>query len=590
MELKSKQKNYKKENYFQLLLLLIILISLNVLLNLIYIRLDLTSEKRYTLTETTKNLLKNLHKEILIKIYLSGDLPYNFKHLQISIKEMLDEFISIAKEKIQYRFIDINKEYKSKKERNEVIKQLINKGLIPFSIEEKEADDKIVQRFIFPGAIISSGDKEIIINFFSSNSFLPPELRINQSIEDIEYNLTYAIRQIIGEFTYNIAFIEGQGEYDEKYVADFVNSLAQNYNVERIRLNEKIFSLSTRVYDSINNKVDVFNKYDLIIIAGPDSSFTEKNKYIIDQFIMYGGKAIFLIDGVYADMDSLAFQNSFIAHPKDLNLGDMLFKYGVRVNYNLVQSIHCGLIPLNSSPPNTPPNYQFFPWIYLPFLLPNENHPIGKNVGIVKGQFVSSVDPVGDNPEIKKTIILSSSEFSRIINSPVKISLSQIKLYQKKDLFQKSLIPVGILLEGNFESVYKYRLSPNFVEQKELAFKDQSFSTKIAVIGDANIIRNDIKRIGLNYTPLPLGFDKYTNQTFSNKLFLLNLVNYMLDPKNFSDLKSKSFQLRLINKNITEKYKNYIILINFVIPMLITIFSGLLIILIRKKRYGVKKN
>ncbi|MCX7954526.1 MAG: gliding motility-associated ABC transporter substrate-binding protein GldG [Bacteroidales bacterium] len=577
-----KRSSYKKQSYIDLIVLIIIIFLLNYISSFFYVRIDLTSEKRYTLTNKTKEVLKNLKEDLFIKIFLDGDLPYNLKILQKSIKETLDEFRSIAGDKIQYEFIDIASRYKTKKEINNIYKQLYEKGIIPYNIEEKSPEGKITHRVVFPGALINSGDKETAVNFIKTSMTKTPEEVINSSIEDIEYNITNAIRKLQNEFGQYIAFIEGHGELQEDYVKDLTNALTEYFNVERVRLNNKIYSLTTRKIDSITGKVTVYNKYDLIIIADPDSVFDEKDKYIIDQYLMYGGKILFVLDGTTADIDSLAYQNSFICNVKDLNLSDQLFKYGIRVNYNLIQDIQCALIPVNIAPAGSTPQFSPYPWIYFPLLIPNSSHPVGKNVNIVKSQFPSTVDAVGENPEVKKFVLLTSSEYSRIINAPAKISLSQIRYPRKPEYFPKSFLPVCILLEGTFESVYKNRLAPEMYEYKEIAFKEKSVPTMIAVISDGDIIKNNVKRLGFNTTPLPLGYDRYTGETFGNKDFVLNLIKYMLDSKNFTELNSKYYQLRLLNKSYIENNSLFIKIINTLLPVIIVIIAGIIINFVRK--------
>lgn len=581
-----KRSSFKKQSYFDLFLLVIIILLINYISSFFYFRIDLTSDKRYTLTNKTKEILRDLKETIIIKIFLEGDLPYNLKILQKSIKETLDEFRSIAGDKIQYEFIDITTRYKTQKEINSIYRQLYQKGIVPYTIEEKSDDGKTVQRIVFPGALVNSGDKEVAINFVKMNITKTPEEVINSSIEEIEANITNSIRKLRNEFNQYIAFIEGHGELPAEYVADLTNSLSEYFNVERVRLNNKIYSLSTRKVDSLTGRVEVINKYDLIIIADPDSFFSEKDKYIIDQYIMYGGKAIFVIDGTTADMDSLAYQSSFVSNIKDLNLSDQLFKYGARVNYNLIQDIQCALVPVNVAPAGSNPQFSPYPWVYFPLLLPNSNHPVGKNVNVVKSQFASTVDAVGEDTAVKKYVLLTSSEYSRVVNVPAKISLAQIKYPRKPEYFTKSFLPVCLLLEGKFESVYKNRLAPEMYEFKEIAFKDRSFNTMIAVIGDGDIIKNNVRRLGLNVTPLPLGYDRYTGETFGNKDFMMNLIKYMLDKNNFVELNSKHYQLRLLNKSYLENNKVAIKIFNIISPAILVIIIGMVIYYIRKNKYS----
>ncbi|NSW45580.1 MAG: gliding motility-associated ABC transporter substrate-binding protein GldG [Bacteroidales bacterium] len=581
---KNQRKSFKRQVYKELIIVFITIILLNYIASFFFTRIDLTAEKRYTLTNTTKKILTNLNDIVYVKVYLDGDLPYGFKRLSNSIKEMLDDFRSYAGDNVQYEFIN-PAETGDKKTQKELYKQLYQKGLTPTNVQEKDDEGKITEKIIFPGALISYAGHEIAVDFLHNSLNLSPEENLNASIEDVEFTLINAIRKLKNDFGQRIAFIEGHGESDAEEVADFTNALSEYFQVERVRLDSQIYSLTSRTLDS-NNKVSVFNKYDLAIIANPDSMFSEFDKYIIDQFIMYGGKVIWLIDAVDANMDSLAYSSTVMATIKNLNISDQLFKYGARVNPNLVQDVQCAIIPVNTAIAGTQPQFTPSPWVYFPLLLPNTKHPIGKNVNLVKGQFVSSVDPVGDDSTIIKTVLLTTSQSSRALNAPIQINLGIIKKKINPDFFTKSYIPTALLLEGRFKSIYLNRLAPEMYEHKEIAFKEQSVYTQLAVIGDGDIIRNHIRRLGMKTEILPLGFDRYTGETFGNKEFLMNLISYMLDNKNFTELHSKIVQLRLLDRQAIEENKTLIQLINIILPILIILAFGLSLTWYRKHKFS----
>lgn len=581
------RKQFKNQSYRDLTILLLTILLINYIASFFFFRIDLTAENRYTLTKTTKNILKNLNDVVYVKVYLDGDLPYGFLRLKRGIKETLDEFRSYASDNIQYDFIDPTN-LKDKKAQKDLQKQLYKMGLIPTNIQEKDKDGKIIQRIIFPGAIISYAGQEIAVNFLKNNISRTPEENLNASIEELEFTLIQNIRKLKNDFGQRIAFIEGHGELNEWEVADITNALSEYYTVERVRIDSQISSLSVRIIDTTTQNIRVQNKYDLIIIANPRQAFNEYDKYIIDQYIMYGGKVIWIIDGVDANIDSLAYHSSIIGTIHNLNISDQLFKYGARVNPNLIQDVQCAIIPVNTALAGNQPQFSPAPWVYFPLLLPNTQHPIGKNVNVVKGQFVSSVDPVGEEPEIKKTILLTSSLNSRVINAPMQISLSIIKQKIRPEFFTKSYLPAAVLLEGRFKSLYLNRLAPEMYEYKEIAFKEESFYTQLAIIGDGDIIRNHVKRLGLNQSPLPLGYDRYTGETFGNKEFLMNLISYMLDSKNFTELHSKSIQLRLLNRQLVEEYRTHIQVINIMLPVIIFILIGIGITYFRKRKFSKK--
>ncbi len=581
------RKSYKRQVYRDLLILITSIVLINYIASFFFTRIDLTAEKRYTLTNTTKTILTNLKDVVYVKVYLEGDMPYGFKRLNKSIKETLDEFRSYAGDNIQYEFINPS-ENPDKKTQKELFKQLYNKGLTPTNVQEKDDEGKISEKVLFPGALISYGGREIAVDFLHNSMNLSPEENLNASVEDVEFSMMNAIRKLKNDFGQRIAFIEGHGESTPEEVEDFTRSLTEYFEVERVRLDSQIYSLSSRTLDS-NKKVTVVNKYDLAIIANPDSMFSEFDKYIIDQFIMYGGKVIWLIDAVDANMDSLAYASTVMATIKNLNLNDQLFKYGARVNPNLVQDMQCAIIPVNTAISGTQPQFTPSPWVYFPLLMPNTKHPIGKNVNLVKGQFVSSVDPVGDDSTITKTVLLTTSQNSRAINAPLQINLGLIKKKLNPDFFTKSYIPTALLLEGRFNSIYLNRLAPEMYEHQEIAFKEKSYFTQLAIIGDGDIIRNHVKRLGLKSEALPLGYDRYTGETFGNKEFLMNLVSYMLDNKNFTELHSKVVQLRLLDRTAIEENKSMIQLINVALPAFLILAFGLLLSWYRKQKFSKNK-
>jgi len=579
---KNQRKSYKNQVYRDLIILFITIVLVNYVASFFFTRIDLTAEKRYTLTNTTKNILTHLNDVVYVKVYLDGDLPYGFKRLSNSIKETLDDFRSYAGDNVQYEFIN-PAESGDKKTQKELFKQLYQKGLTPTNVQEKDDEGKITEKVIFPGALISYAGHEIAVDFLHNSLNLSPEENLNASIEDVEFTLINAIRKLKNDFGQRIAFIEGHGECKPEEVADITNALSEYFQVEHVRLDSQIYSLTARTLDS-NNKVSVFNKYDLAIIANPDSMFNEFDKYIIDQFIMYGGKVIWLIDAVDANMDSLAYSSTVMATIKNLNISDQLFKYGARVNPNLIQDVQCAIIPVNTAISGTQPQFTPSPWVYFPLLLPNTKHPIGKNVNLVKGQFVSSVDPVGDDSTITKTVLLTTSQNSRALNAPIQINLGIIKKKINPDFFTKSYIPTALLLEGRFKSIYLNRLAPEMYEHQEIAFKEQSVYTQLAVIGDGDIIRNHIRRLGMKTETLPLGYDRYTGETFGNKEFLMNLISYMLDNKNFTELHSKTVQLRLLDRQAIEENKTLIQLTNIVLPIVIILTFGLSLTWYRKHK------
>ncbi len=566
-----KRKVVKRRNIIQLFLTVAIIILVNYIGSYIFTRFDLTSEKRYTLSLATKELLENLEDVVYIQIYLEGDLPVGFKRLRNATKELLDEF-RIYTKNIEYEFINVF-ESNDEKTEYEIGRQLMKKGLMPVNLQEKDKEGKVSQKIIFPGAIINYREKELAIELLKNNPGISPQAKLNNSIEDLEYELTNAIRKLTTKVFQKIAFIEGHGELDEYEAGDISNALSEFYYVERIKIAEQLNSL---------------NDYSVIIIAKPDSIFSEKDKFIIDRFIMKGGKVLWFIDAVKANMDSLAYSNATIATINSVNIEDQLFTYGVRINNNLIQDIQCAEIPVNTAIVGAPPQFVPRPWFYFPLIIPQSNHPVTKNLNIIKTEFVSVIDTVGNDSDIKKTFLLKTSKYSKVINAPVKIGLDIIHRNPEPQEFNKSYLPIAVLLEGKFESVFKNRLTPEIEQSKEIGFKKKSIDTKMIVVSDGNIIKNFVRILGDKKYPLPLGADKYYSDIFypGNKEFILNAVNYLCDDSGLMSIRSRELKLRLLDRAKIEQQRFKLQLINIVLPVIFIILFGFLVSFIRKRKYS----
>ncbi|MEA3443258.1 MAG: gliding motility-associated ABC transporter substrate-binding protein GldG [Bacteroidota bacterium] len=571
-----KRKEIKKQNIIQLILVVAIVILLNFVSNFTFVRLDLTAEKRYTLSPTTIEFLENLDDVVYFKVYLSGkDLPYGFKRLQNATREMLDEFRNYADNYIQYEFIDPF-ESPDLATRGEIGRQLMKKGLSPTNIEERDDKGGVSEKLIFSGAIISYREKESSLELLKNSINSSGEENLNSSIEGLEFDLVNSIMKLSKIRKEKIAFIEGHGELPELEIADAANSLSEFYTVKRVKINGRINSLS---------------EFECIIIARPDSVFSNQDKFIIDQFIMRGGKALWLIDGVDVSMDSLMYSSSVIALINHTNLEDQLFKYGVRINPNLVQDMQCGGLKLKTSVAGAPLKFRTFPWVYFPLLVSNNNSSITKNLDLVKTQFVSTIDTVGVSKKVKKEFLLFSSQRSRIINAPAQIKLNLVNQVLNDDYFDKAFLPTAVLLEGEFESVFKNRLSPDFTEKKEIHFKENSQPTKMIVVADGDIIRNSFRRAEGQYIPLPLGYDRHTEMSFAgNKDFILNAVNYLLDDLGVMEIRSREIKLRLLDKARVQNEPLFWKLINILVPILFVVVFGIIFNYFRRRKYSIKES
>lgn len=559
-------KRNKRRDLIALVLVIIILVMLNFVGSFVFHRFDLTSEKRYTLSDATKNLLANLDDVIYVKVYLEGDFPAGFKRLRNETKEMLDEFRAYSGNNIEYEFINPS-DNPDKKQQNEVFKQLFEKGLQPTNLEVKE-ESGTIQQIIFPGAIVSYRGHELPWQLLKTQMGSSPEAQLNNSIQALEYEFSSCIRNLSVTARPQVGFVEGHGELDTTFVQDIADELSEFYIVKRVKIDSQLISLKG---------------LDAIIIAKPDTSFTDKDKFIIDQFIMKGGKALWLIDPLYTSPDSLRRNGGTLAVPYELKLDDILFKYGVRINTDLIEDIQSSVIPVNVAMRGQPVNIQLKPWIFSPMIMPTGNHPIVKNLDVIKVDFVSSIDTIAAKG-IKKTILLQSSKYSRAKLAPVRVDLRMVNMPLDEKRFNDPYRNVAVLLEGEFESVFKNHIDPKIAKDSAIGYKENGVNTKMIVISDGDIIRNDIDY--RSQKALPLGYDKYTNQTYGNKNFILNCMNYLCDDSGLISVRARELTLRLLDKKKLKNERLKWQLINTVLPLLALVVFAVVYNIRRKQKYS----
>lgn len=576
----------KRKDILGFLISLTILILVNVIGSISFFRIDLTSENRYSISEPTQKLLENLDEDLLVRVYLQGeDLPASMLRLRNETREILNEFRAYSAGHLDFEFINPSA-HPDKKEREKVYKNLYEKGLRPTDLQIKN-EDGMAQKMVWPGAIIAYQGKEMTVQLLKSQFGAPPQVILNQSIESLEYTLASTIKTISTQELKSIAFVEGHGELNKYESADIVGNLRDYYRVERIRLDGNINSLAQRVaVGSDSSNMIVKNKFDAIVIAGPDSSFSEKDKFIIDQFAMYGGKIVWLIDQVQASMDSLRRGGYTMGMPRSLNLDDQLFQYGVRINYDLVQDLRAAPIPVVTGQFGNQANSKLFPWLFYPLLVSPNNHPINKNIDLVRAQFANSIDLVG-NSSLNKKVILSTSGNTKLVKAPTRISLNMVSFDPPKEQFTKKNVPIAVLVEGEFSSTYENRLPPNILNAGEIKYKNKSPETQMLFISDADMIRNRYNPRTNEYYALE--FDQYTKQVYGNKDFFINAMHYLLDDSGIIVSNTKSFKIRLLNSELIEHNRLLIQILNTALPIVLVIIIGLFLHLIRKKKYTVKK-
>ena len=572
-------KQNKKNDIAKVVATFVVLLLLNYVSSFWFLRFDLTQEKRYTLSDATKKILRNLEDVVYFKIYLEGEFPAGFKKLRNETREMLNEFKAYAGKKIEYEFINPSAS-SDKKTREDIYRQLYKQDLLPTDLSVKE-DDGVSNKIIWPGAILSYKNKEIPLQLLKSQMGVPPEQIVNGSIESLEYELINGINKITQQNVMKVAFIEGHGELNSLQTADIAKTLAEYYVVDRITLNGQLSTLTERAENDSGNFI-VKRKYETLIIAKPSNAFSENDKFIIDQHLMYGGKILYLIDPVFAEMDSLETSEFTMAIPIDLKLDDQLFTYGARINFTLVQDLQAAPIPVVTGRIGTQIKTEMFPWLFFPLFMPSTSHPIINNLNVVKGEFVSTIDTIA-KPEIKKTVLLQSSRYTKILNAPVRISLGMLRIEPNMQQFNKPQQPVAVLLEGKFNSVFENRIPKSVENSKEIAFKNKSVNTKIIVVGDGDMIKNHIKKTGNEY--LPLGYDRFTKQQYGNKDFILNCVNFLCDDNGLMEVRSRKLTLRLLDQALIKEQRTKWQALNLLLPILIVIAFGITQYIIRKKRY-----
>lgn len=580
--MENKRKNLKRTQLINFATIVVLIVITNVIGSYVFTRFDLTSEKRYTLSKTTKEILKNLDDHVFFRVYLENDTRADFKKLRREIKEMLDEFRAYSKF-IDYDFLNPN-ESNDAVERSEVQRVLMEHGLRPTQIVY-ETNKGRQEQILFPGALINYRDKELPIDFLEtdlkSQLGSNAEAAINNSIQNLEFRITEAVKKISTNRRPSIAFIEGHGELSRNQVYDFTRSLQQSYAVERVEIGGQISSLTRRSEPDQKGNFKILLNYDAIIIAKPTEAFDEKDKFIIDQYIMRGGKVLWLIDPVLANMDSLASSEATVAIDYKLNLDDQLFKYGVRLNKDLVLDMNSASIPAVSGQVGGQTQIEFFSWYYFPLLSPATNHPMVRNIDFVKSEFASSIDSTHN--DIKKIPLLKTSDRSKVSNIPVYISISLLQQKPNPSMFPEKGRNVAYLLTGSFESLFANRITNDIIDSEEIGFLDESVPTSMIVVADGDIARNQF-HVPKGY-PLPLGFDQYTRLTYGNKDFLMNAVSYLIEGEGMINIRSRELKIRLLDRVKIENSRLTWQIINTAIPFAVVILFGFVLAFLRKKRF-----
>lgn len=557
--------DFKSRKTGDLLLLgngVVFVLLLNILASNYFYRIDLTEEKRFSIKDQTKTLLSDLTDDVYIEVYLEGDLNASFRRLRNSIQEVLDEFRIYSGNKVKVTFTDPSTAL-SQQARNEYIAELGSKGITPTRVVEQK-NGQTSEKLIFPGALISYSGLETGVTLLKGNKAFSPEEEINQSIEGLEYELANAIYTLSNIERKQIGFLQGHNELDSLAVASLNNALLEMYDVYKVNIQRKA----------------VLGDYDALIVAKPRRSFSELDKFKLDQYVVNGGRVLFLIDKLDATMDS-ASREDYFAFPYDLRLDDLFFKYGVRINADLVQDRNAGMYPVVTGQQGGKPQLQLMEWPFFPLINRFSNHPITRNLDAVHMKFVSSIDTVKAEGIIK-TPLAFTSPYSRKVPAPVPASINEIRRNVKPENFSSGSIPVAYLLEGRFTSLYTNRFLPEGATQQ--TFKSQGDPSKIIVIADGDLARNDVNPRSGN--PQPLGRDPFTNYTFANEELLLNAVAFLTEENGLIHARSKEVKIRPLDKEKIRTEKTKWQVINLVLPVIFIILYGLIHQYLRKRKFA----
>lgn len=527
------------------------------------VRLDLTEEKRYTISDATKSLLRDLNEDVFFEVYLAGDLPPNFERFSNSIQEMLEQFGEESGDRIQYKFTDPT-QAQSTQARNQFFQALMEKGLQPTNLNFKQ-DGNNLQKIIFPAALVSQGMQEIPINLLKGNRASGHEEFLNQAIEGLEYELASAISQLGDGGIKKVGFVTGHGTPEADLLAGFKNAILSKYDLFDVRLEGRKELLG----------------YDAVVIAKPREKFTEEEKYLLDQYLMRGGSLIFFIDALSVDINEALSEDGTVAIPYETNLDDLFFKYGVRVNRNFVLDVNSGELPVVLGNLGDQPQIQMLTWPFFPLITNFSKHPSVRNLDAILTRFTSTIDTV-KAAGVKKTPLASTTAYSKVLGPPVRVALSDLEDELNPERFNGGVQNIAYLLEGNFTSLYANRIVPRGFDKS--AFMEKSDDGKVIVFADGDMIINEIDPE--SNEPLALGVEGYTKTKYANEQLVLNILDYMVDASGLIETRSREVKVRPLDKVKLKQGRTKWQLINLVLPVVLILLAGGLKWYLRKRKFA----
>ncbi|GAB3505732.1 gliding motility-associated ABC transporter substrate-binding protein GldG [Spirosoma knui] len=546
------------------ILILAAILAVNMLSAFVFFRLDLTEEKRYTLSEATQTLLSNLPDDVHVEVYLTGDLPPGFKRLETAVRETLDEFQANAGQTVTYRFTDPDAITKAD-EKAKLIDKLQQRGLLPTNLFANEGGKRI-EKLIFPGAVVSYKGKEAAVQLLKGNKTASPQEQLNQSYEGIEFQLASAIRKLTQTEgnRRRIGLLYGHTQVPPSRFADLLASVQENYDLFFIDM----------------SKPGPIEGLDAVVVPKPDKPFSQDEIFKIDQFVVKGGRALFFVDG--QRVDSVSNEGTY-AQPLDLNLDDLFFRWGIRLNRDVIKDFYCAPIPLNVGNLGDKPNIQLVPWRFYPLInnFGTSGNPIVRNLDALLSRFVSTLDTVRA-PGIQKTPVLLTSPYTKVLKAPALISYNEARQQPDPKTYNEGVKIVGCLLEGQFQSLFANRILPG--DPRANGFRAEGEPSRILVCSDGDLIVNDVdyKR----NTPYPLGFDRFTRTTFANKDFALNAIDYLVDPNGVIAARARTVTLRPLDKIKVNESRTIWQLLNLLGPLALVGLVGVIWQVARRQKYA----
>ncbi|TRW24287.1 gliding motility-associated ABC transporter substrate-binding protein GldG [Flavobacterium zepuense] len=561
----------KQQGRKQLVITLLVLLALNFAGYYFFKRIDLTHDKRYTLSQTSLNIIQEVKEPLYIDVFLEGQFPGEFKRLQDETRQMLEEFHAYNSN-IIFQFVN---PLEDETQRDATMRDFYERGMTPISVTVEDKG-KSSQEVVFPWAVATYNDKSTKVQLLKNMMGATTAEKVVSSVQHLEYALADALNKITQKKEKKIVVLKGNDEMPDRLMADLIKQLRESYYIGPFTMDS--------VSKNPQNALKFLKKYDLAIISKPREKFTEEEKEVLDQYTVNGGKTLWMVDAVQIEMDSLNQNGTALAFPRDLGLNDMFFKYGVRIMPDLIKDEMATPIKLASGAQGSESQYQDFMWKYAPFVYPDPteykgaSHPIVKNMSGIKFDFANGIDTLKNG--IKKTVLLQSSRYSKKVGSPVEIKLDIVtEEANQKDYEGHGYIPMAVLLEGNFRSMYENRVLPF----KDPAYKITGKPGKMIVISDGDIAKNQLDK---NMQPLELGYDKWTGNLYDNKGFLMNCVNYLLDDNGLINIRSKDVDLPLLDAEKVHSNYTMAMLVTVGLPIVVLGLFGLLFTYLRKRAYS----